>query len=307
MGTRSIEGARVVCVGHSALDYVFGVAEFAPAGTKLRATRFRESGGGMAANAAVAVAKLGGRAAFCGVVGDEAAGGRMRAELEAAGVDVSAMRRIPGKASSVSAVIVDARGERLIVNFRGDALETPPDATLDTAVEAADAVLVDVRWMPGARAALAAGRARGVPTVLDADISDRAHLTALCALAGHALFSQQALAEFAPGAGTDSALRTALGLGAEVAAVTCGEHGLHWLQRGAARSESLPAFPVPVRDTTGAGDAFHGAYALALAEGAPPRDALRFASAAAALKCAREGARSVPSRAEVTKLLSETA
>ncbi|MDA8109003.1 MAG: PfkB family carbohydrate kinase [Betaproteobacteria bacterium] len=306
MATQSNEGARVVCVGHSALDYVFGVDEFGTVGAKLRATRFREAGGGMAANAAVAVAALGGRAVLCGVVGDDAAGSRMRSELAAWGVDVSGLRALPGAASSVSAVIVNGRGERLIVNFRGDALQTPPDTTLRAAVETADAVLADVRWVPGARAALEGARRRGVPTVLDADIAERAELEALCALAGHAIFSEQALAQFAPGASVETALRTALAHGAELAAVTCGAQGVRWLQRGANRLAALPAFAVQVRDTTGAGDAFHGAYALALAEGMPPRAALRFASGAAALKCAREGARSVPSRTEVMQLLSET-
>ena len=85
-------------------------------------------------------------------------------------------------------------------------------------------------------------------------------------------------------------------------AVTDGPNGVSWLEDGALRH--MPAFAVKAIDTLGAGDAFHGAFTLALAEGRDLTDALRFASAAAALKCTQfGGAAGAPRRAEVDEFL----
>lgn len=290
-------------MGHCARDYIFTVEEFGAPGAKLRATRFREAGGGMAANAAVAVARLGGRATFCGPVGDDSAGERSAVELAQAGVDVAGLRRIAGASTSVSAIVVDRRGERLVIGYRGNALEAPPDGALIAAVEAARALLVDVRWAAGAELALRTARRRETPSVLDADAAEREHLQRLCALSTQVVFSEQGLKAFAPNLPRDRALRTAIEAGAQLAAVTCGERGLYWLHGDSLRPKWMPAFRVSARDTTGAGDTFHGAYALAVGDGNTPENALRFASAAAALKCEREGARAAPSRDEVAALL----
>ena len=98
------------------------------------------------------------------------------------------------------------------------------------------------------------------------------------------------------------ALRAAVESGAKVAGVTRGEQGTTMLVDGALHH--VPAVPVQVVDTLGAGDIFHGAYALALAEGKPVLAAARFASAAAAVKCSRPGGREgSPTRSEVEELL----
>ena len=87
-------------------------------------------------------------------------------------------------------------------------------------------------------------------------------------------------------------------------AVTAGEKGVYFLENGEVVHE--PAFPLRAVDTLGAGDVWHGAFALALAEGMRERAAVRFASAVAAIKCTRFGGRSgIPSRAEVEAFLKE--
>jgi sulfofructose kinase len=86
--------------------------------------------------------------------------------------------------------------------------------------------------------------------------------------------------------------------------VTVGESGVLFLEEG--RVAAVPAFAVDAVDTLAAGDAWHGAFALALAEGRDERAAIRFASAAAAIKCTRFGGRAgLPSRAEVDAFLRE--
>lgn len=297
---------RVVCLGLSALDHVWRVDALpaASGAVKTRALDFDTIGGGMAATASVTVARLGGRAMFWGRAGDDAAGRLMRDALAAEGVDVAGFRLFAEGRSSVSGVMVRGDGERQIVNFRGGGLPADPSWLPLAGIGDAAAVLADPRWPEGAAAVFAAARRAGVPTVLDADMADAAVFEALLPLTDHALFSEPALAQFA---GTDrhAALDTVAGFGCRVAAVTRGADGVDWREAGARRHR--PAFTVDVVDTTGAGDVFHGAYALAVGAGSGVVGAMDFASAVAALKCTRPGGRAgIPSRAETLALLGRS-
>lgn len=297
--------SRVICVGHSALDRVFSVEAWPLGSAKVVARSFAEIGGGMAANAAVAVARLGGAAAFWGPAGEDSVAALMRTQLLAEGVDVRGLRSFPGLQSSTSAILIDARGERLVVGYRGSALAAPADWLPLHEIGSADALLADVRWPQGSLAAMRAARRAGIPCVLDADVAEPALLHALVAEAGCAAFSEAGLAQFSGGAGLEAGLRQALALGAHLAVVTRGERGALWLDaQSPADAHHLPAHKVRVVDTLAAGDVFHAALALELARGAPPAGALAFAGAAAAIKCTRHGGRNgCPSRAEVEEFL----
>ena len=262
-------------------------------------------GGGMAGNAAVAIARLGGNAHFWGPAGDDEIAERMQADFAHHSVDATQMRRFAGRTSSHSAILVDAGGERLIINVRSDALQESAAWLPLEQIAAAGALLADVRWFEGARVALGAARRAGVPTVLDGDTAAREVLHGLAGLADYCVFSEPGFAAFnREGDATDKATRAglaaALALGVRVAAVTRGERGCAWLSADAPGTlHHLPAFKVKAVDTTGAGDTFHGAITLLLSEGVAFADTVRFASAAAALKVQCAGARSMPSRVEV--------
>src|SRR5215471_13511700 len=103
--------ARVICLGMSALDAIYRVPAIPSTPIKVLASAFTECGGGMAANASVAVARLGGGAAYWGRVGDDEVGGRIISELAAEGVNTSVVRRVAGAASSSDAILVDPKGE----------------------------------------------------------------------------------------------------------------------------------------------------------------------------------------------------
>jgi sulfofructose kinase len=279
---------RVICLGLSALDLIWNVDHFFTGGSqKIKSHDYGTAGGGMAANAAVTVARLGGSAAFWGRGGDDAAGHQMRAALSEQGVDVAQFRLFPDGRSSVSGILVDASGERQIVNFRGRFPEPADWLPLDQ-LSGVSAVLTDPRWVVGAVALFTAARAAGIPTVLDADVADREVFEMLLPLTDHAIFSEPALAGFAGSAGDESLAKIA-GFGCRVAAVTRGHQGLTLRESGVTRNQ--PAYPVDAVDTTGAGDVFHGAYALAIGVGLAVTDAMAFAAAAAALKCTRPGGR----------------
>lgn len=299
----------LVCIGLTAYDLTWEVASLPATGGKTRATNFRQGGGGMAANAAVAAARLGGRVRFWGRAGDDLAGRAMAEELQALGVDVSGLRLFPGARSSVSGIVVDARGERSIVNFRG--ADLPDDADWLPVEQIADtqAVLGDVRWPAGVAAAFGAARRAGVPTVLDGDVAEPAVFDALLPLCDHAVFSEPGLAGYVGGVSggvgdLEAALRHALARGCRLAAVTLGEHGLAWTDGGPLQRQRGHA--VTAVDTTGAGDVFHGAYALALGAGVGVAESFRFAAVVAALKCTQPGGRAgVPDLARVIDTLAE--
>ncbi len=322
----------VVCVGHTSLDRVFSIDAVVAPPAKLRASAFVESGGGMAANAAVAVAHLGGTARFWGPCGADDIAERMQADFLRHGVDATRLHRVAGSTSSHSVILVDARGERLIVNARGSALASAADwLPLDTlsGPPACDALLADVRWPVGSRMALEAARRAGIATVLDGDTAERAVLRELAGLADYCVFSEPGFRSFCSAEQADAAahpharpresaidesdmalgLGAAIALGARVAAVTLGERGCAWLTADQPGNlHFTPAYATTALDTTGAGDAFHGAIALLAGEYAKaarvPLEAMfRFASAAAAIKVTRAGARSVPSRGEVEAYL----
>ncbi len=284
----------IACVGHCAIDHVFQIDHFPERATKTPAHRYRSVGGGMAANAALACARLGARVRFVGAIGPDDAGRMVRRQLAAEGIDLTHLQVVPDTHTSASAIIVDRHGERHIFNHRGNALANAqlPD---DTVFDGCDAVLVDPRWPAGARAALLWARAHGRLSVFDADIAPQQDLAALVPLARWVVFSEAGLAVWSGPVAQEEALLRAIYLGASCAAVTLGAQGMMLVSDG--RLHRVSPFLVQAVDTTGAGDVFHGALTLALARGMQPGDACTFASAAAALKCTQaDGIRGAPTR-----------
>lgn len=294
----------VICVGHAALDYVYRIEAFPPQPTKVRSLEHIESGGGMAANAAAAIARLGGKVELWSRTGGDSAGERIHKYLAAEGVDISNVRTFEHARSSTSAVIVDQRGERLIIGERDHAMPMDADWLPLDRIPGAAAVLSDLRWVEGTRAAFTEARAHGVPTLLDADLGGGGLMAEFLSLADYAIFSEPALEAFAPGLDERTQLERVLATGVQHAGVTRGARGYSWLSR-TGEGGHQPAFAIEVMDTTGAGDAFHGAFTWALAAGYAPAECARIAAAAAALKCRRLGARAgLPTRSEVEEFLA---
>lgn len=289
---------RFLVLGHAAHDLVYRVPAIPRRPVKVVATAMSESGGGMAANASVAIVRLGGHVDFLGRVADDVLGARILADLAAEGVNVAGVRKLPGCRSPMSSILVDDHGDRLICSFTDPTLDPDPAwLPLDRVAEY-DAVLADVRWPQGSAALLAAARAAGRPALLDADVAPADRIEALVAVASHVLFSEIGLATVRPDLAAGAALRDLRRDSHALIGVTMGAEGFLWLD-GAAE-QRVPAPRIHAVDTLAAGDVWHGAFALALAEGQPVADAADFANAAAALKCLRPGGRSgAPTRAEL--------
>ena len=296
---------RILCTGIAVLDQVFRVAAFPQHDEKTRALEFASVVGGGAANAAIAIVRLGGVACFAGPLGggsgDDPVGDGILAGLEAAGVSCDCVR-VDGKTSPVSAVLVDAKGGRTIVHHRDAALGMARADDPERLVADVDGVLADDHYPDFVAPICAAARRRGVPVVLDVEKPVSAGAP-LWIAATHRIFSRSGFAATTR-PGDLAACLARLAAGDEAFhAVTDGARPVCW--RAGKSGGEMPVFPVDAVDTLAAGDVFHGAFALALLEAGNSLRALRFAAAAAALKCRRfGGGTAAPTRAEVDRFLA---
>lgn len=293
---------RIACVGITVLDRIYYVNELPKETGKFVAENYTEVGGGPAATAAVAAAKLGAQVDFIGRTGDDDTGNKLLQELESLGVNTRYAKRYPGARSSQSAILVDAQGERIIVNYPSPDL--PEEALWLDNLDFSqwDAVLADVRWHQGAKRAFTLARQAGALTVLDADITPQ-DIAELVALSDHAAFSAPGLQRLSHLSDHAEALKKSQMLTHGHVYVTCGADGCFWLENN--QLQHAPGYKVRAIDTTGAGDVFHGALALKLAQQATPQEAVKFASAVAALKCTRPGGRAgIPDVDQVCSFMS---
>lgn len=284
-----LENARancdVLCVGHASYDLVFSVPRHPKEDEKIFADAFLACGGGPAANAAVIVARLGLKAAFAGYLGKDLYGDSHAQELAQEGVDIGCVVR-GAQPTPLSTVLVKPDGARALVNYKGDTQSLPAGA-IDFSRIRPKVVLFDGHepWvsLPLAEAA----KASGIPAVLDAG-SLHEGTRGLMGRVDYLVASEKFAAQWLGRADEQEAL-AGLAEVAPVVVITLGERGLVW--RRGSESGRLPGFSIQAIDTTGAGDAFHGAFAAGLAEGMPWAGLLRYASAAGALCCQRAGAR----------------
>jgi sulfofructose kinase len=303
---RAYKAPKILCAGIAVQDIVMRVEHFPDPGTKVVASEFIITGGGCAANAAVAIARLNGRVAFAGPLGDsdDHVSERILSDLANEGIDCSGVARVEGGTASVSLILLDATGEKTIATRRGvnlgDTLPKDPDGL----VADVDAVLVDNRFPQFVLEVCCAAKKRKIPIVIDLDQATTVR-DPLLALGTHVVSSAEALHGTTGlkdyGAGLKKLAEHISGF----LAITDGPHGVYWLEGGSLRH--MPAFKVKAIDSLAAGDAFHGGFTLALTEGRALHDMLRFASATAALKCTKfGGAAGAPTRAEVETFLKQS-
>jgi sulfofructose kinase len=264
------------------------VDRFPEPGTKVQASEFLITSGGQSGNAAVAIARLGGHVSFAGPLGaeDDEFASRIVKILLQEKIDCTGAIRVPGAISSVSLILVDAEGEKMIATRRDQGLgEVAPQDT-ERMVSAVDAVLLDNRYPNFVIPICNAAQARAIPRVLDFDKAaplDDPLLTGC----SHVICSSEALRGSTALDGLPAALKKLGQHFSGFLAVTDGDRGVYWIDNGEIRH--MPAFKVKSIDTLGAGDVFHGALIFRLVETGDVVDSMRFASAAAAIKCTRFG------------------
>ncbi len=290
---------EVLVAGVAVADIVMKVSALPKRAEKYRADDAVMAVGGCAANAAVAVSRHGGHVRLAARLGDDIIGDCIVRSLTDEGVDLSLCDRRKRAQSSFSSILVDAEGERQIMNFRGRDLAETIDFSR---VDRPDAVLADNRWPPLTVAALESARRFGVPGVVDAEAPfDREAAKG----ASHIVFSMQGLRDYAPGEPVEPALEKAASQFHAWVAVTDGPEGVWYCSEEEAGY--VPAHKVNAVDTLAAGDIWHGVFTLALAEQRTEANAIALANAAAALKCKSFGGiTTCPYREETEAFLKET-
>ena len=273
----------VLCVGHACYDLLFSVAEHPKSDEKIFASDLTSSGGGPAANAAIAVSRLGMTAAFAGYLGQDIYGQMHQQEFSDHHVDTSLVVR-GSSPTPLSTVIVKPNGERALINYKGSTLPLSADA-IDFSSIQAKAILFDGHEPHLSLALLELAKSKNIPTVLDAG-SMHEGTSALWNKVDYLVASEKFARQFS--ADMPSAL-TLMTKESPAVVITLGEKGLIW-QRGH-QSGILAGLPVNAIDTTGAGDAFHGAFAAALSAQMNWTDILHYSSVAGALCCTKIGAR----------------
>lgn len=269
-------------VGSINVDLVVRVRALpAPGATVLGSDAVRQPGG-KGGNQAAALTKLGASTAIRGAVGSDADGDWSLAELAALGVDIGSVLRVDGVATGLAMIAVDDAGENSIVVARGaNARCLPPEhITADVVVTQLEIPLETVR------ATLQAARTAGARTVLNA-APPRAIGADLWPLVDLLVVNEEESLSYPRPSGVGATIVT---LGGSGVRVRCSD----------GREVGIPAPAVEVVDTTGAGDCFTAAAALAFAGGADAVEAARFAVVAAALSVQAQGARGgLPSRDQV--------
>ena len=297
---------RILCIGIPVRDLTFRVEAVPARGSKANASHLAEICGGNALNAAIAIARLGGRASFAGPMGDarEMSSAFILAQMAQEGIDTSLIVRMPDVATPVSAIMIEPSGERTLTIYRDPGLWSVRLPNADELLADCRAVLVESRCASFCADLCAEARRRGIAVIVGVDRAMSLQ-DGLLTAASHLLFASAQLQETAGIADDGMALQRLARLTPAFLAATRGPLGTIWLNE-AGEPEETAAFPVQAVDTLGAGDVFHGAFALGLAEAFDVRRALRFATAAAALKCTRHGGgMAAPQRIEVEEFLRE--
>lgn len=286
----------VLCVGHASYDLVFSVAHHPKEDEKTFANEFLGCGGGPAANAAVTIARLGYRAAFAGYLGKDIYGEMHMQELGIDGVDTDLIVR-GDMPTAVSMVLVKPDGKRSLVNFKDNIVPLSSEA-LDFTLVKPKAILFDGHEPYVSMKLLQLARQQNIPTILDAGSVHEGTLM-LMGEVDYLVCSEKFAVQIA---GDVIAALDLLANESPCVVITLGEHGLIW--RRGRESGTLSAISLNAVDTTGAGDAFHGAFAAALVSDMHWSDLLKYASAAGALCCMKNGARKgLPSRKEHDKFI----
>ena len=291
-------GIDVLCVGHASHDLIFIVDHHPEADGKCFARAMQSCGGGPAANAAVAVARLGGRSALTAYLGEDLYGCLHHEELVEEGVNTDCITRGPHP-TPLSVILVKPNGDRSVINHKSG---TPPLSSVpcDLGAVSPGVILFDGHEPRISPVLAREARARGIPSILDAG-SVHPGSVDLLSLVDCVVASERFSREYTGEVDPEKAL---VKLRERVAftAVTLGGKGVVWSDK--ADTARLAAFPVDAVDTTGAGDTFHGAFALCLARGMDSHSSLLYSSAAAALCCTRVGARTgIPTRRELEAFL----
>jgi sulfofructose kinase len=296
----------ILGVGVVAVDDLVYLDRYPVAGSKVEVRVKRREGGGLTATALVAASRLGARTAFVNVLGHDELSRFTIQELEREGVDCRPILRQPGARPYHSVIIVDqSTGERTILYSAEGVVPLKAEDITEEMVAGCRLVFVDHLAADAGTRAFELAHAYNIPVVADIERETLPGAKELMARADHLIVGVALAGRLTGETQPERMVRALSSAGRACCAVTAGEHGCWYAERGDA-VRHWPAFKVDVVDTTGCGDVFHGAYAACIARGQSVAQAIRIATATAGLKATRPGGRAgIPDWDTVARYLEE--
>jgi ribokinase len=303
MGKHVLERVQVVGLGQACVDHLGRLPSYPTEDAKVELLELHMQCGGPASTAMVALSRLGVCGSFVGSVSDDPFGRMILRNLKREHVDISFLQVIPGCTSQYAFIAVCANtGTRTIFWHRGT---VPHLEAADVSLEPfpnARVLHVDSLMVSAAAEAARQAQGRGMTVVMDGG-TVRAGMEELLRRVDILIASEAFAASLLDkDADPEGCLYVLRDMGPETVVITRGTRGSVGLSGGKVVRQQ--AFPVPAVDTTGAGDVFHGGYIYGHLQGWEIKDCMRFAAAAAALKCTQMGAQAgIPNRAAVDQFL----
>lgn len=294
---------EVVGLGQACVDYLGRLPFYPKEDGKVELLDLHVRCGGPASTAMVTLSRLGVQTGFIGPISDDAFGKRILENLKLENVDVSQMKVTPGYTSQFAFIGISIDGKRTIFWTRGTTPHLEPGEVALARFRGARVLHLDGLMIAACMEAVRQARDHGMIVVMDAGTmreGSRELASRVDILIASEGFAASLVGQ---GATPETGLLALRELGPSQVVVTLGERGSIGLQGEKIFRQG--AFRVEVVDTTGAGDVYHGAYIYGLLQGWEMPACMRFASAAAALKCTRIGAQTaVPDLETVHALLS---
>lgn len=292
----------IVGIGVCTVDHLMKVPHMPGNNVNMKASAYLRQPGGLASCALVAAARLGARTKIIALVGDDDAGQYIRSELESEGVDTSSLIARSGSESHISLILVDEwTGDRSIITRPPTGRPIALSEIRREDITAAKVLFIDdvseltlqaARWAREANMNVVLDPARPYEIIKE-----------VLPYVDVPIVPEQWAEAWMPGRPPEAVAEALCAEGAAIAAVTLGARGSVVSWEGGTRH--IPAFPVDVVDTTGAGDAYHGAFMAALLEDWEVPRMARFAAAVGSLNCRAIGGRTaLPARQEVDRFLT---
>jgi sulfofructose kinase len=290
----------VLAFGVVAVDDLLSVASYPDADDKTEVDSEERYCGGLAATAMVAVARLGGRAAYGGVLDDDELSRFVLDTLTAENVDVSLVQKQADARPVYARIVVGRDRQTRNIFYRlKEAVPVSTDSINEALVRSTRVLFVDQFGIEAMTLASEIAVDAGIPRVADFERGDYPGFDRLLELIDHPILPRDFALKLTGTKSPDDACRALWNDQRSVVVVTGGEQGC-WYFDGQGVPTHVPAFSVNAVETTGCGDVFHGAYALTLAEGLDLTERIRLASAAAALTATQPGGQAgIPDRATV--------
>jgi sugar/nucleoside kinase (ribokinase family) len=295
----------VLGFGAIAVDEFFYVDHYPQIDEKVPIIRKQRQGGGNTATALVAVSRLGGVAAYCGVLGDDELSVYSLHELEREGVDISPTFRKTGAKPFTAIIIVDStHGKRSILYSNEGVTEPDPEGVANDLIASCKVLFVDHQATGIGLHAARLAKNNHIPVVGDFEGKVHPRLLEVLALTDHLIVGVDFACKVTGKDSAVDAVRSLSNTDRACCVVTAGERGC-WYSEYGGDICFFPAFHVKVVDTTGCGDVFHGAYAVSISRGESVLRAIKVATAAAGLKATQPGGRTgIPDFSAVEEMLS---